>query len=230
MFKVVRGNAGGSMQLLRLRAGYSKARAVSDFGKLFSGQSNKRVVRRVDKNIVFYGGMGVPGRGESAKWWGTNLDARDTYYVVNLKKGTMATLKVRGAHQRRSFPATHGHINMADTSTGANVFRTSASIPHRGWTRSTNRAMEPHFVVLNRVAESTTRADVAAYFASGAQGAPSFGRPGGWDTNVISPGHTFIWKYHVPRGKYVVMCFWPSKMDGQTPHAFMGMFNLVHMS
>ena len=34
----------------------------------------------------------------------------------------------------------------------------------------------------------------------------------------------------MPKGKYLVMCFWPSKMDGVTPHAVMGMFRLFHLS
>src|SRR4249919_3413253 len=34
LFKVVRGNKGGDMQLLRLRAGYSLKHAFSDFNKL----------------------------------------------------------------------------------------------------------------------------------------------------------------------------------------------------
>ena len=46
------------------------------------------------------------------------------------------------------------------------------------------------------------------------------------DTGVISPGHTFRWKYCLPKGKYFSACFWPSKVDG-TPHAFMGMFERV---
>ena len=46
---------------------------------------------------------------------------------------------------------------------------------------------------------------------------------------MISPGHSFVWKYGVPKGKYVVMCFMPSKVDG-TPHALMGMFKLFHLN
>jgi len=46
---------------------------------------------------------------------------------------------------------------------------------------------------------------------------------------VISPGHTMVWKYALPKGKYIIMCFWPSKTDGM-PHFSMGMYKLFHLN
>lgn len=226
LFKVVRGNEGGSMQLLRLKSGYTLAQAASDMGGLFSGDVS--AVRRVDRHIVFYGGMDVPAKGANPNYWGTDIDKAGTYYVVNLNKNQLTALKAKGTHQRRALPGTGGWVNMATASDGSNVFKTPKTDPHKGWMKTTNNAAEPHFVVLNQVQETTTRTDVQNYFNSGDSNPPSFALPGQDETNVISPGHSFVWKYGVPKGKYVVMCFWPSKTDG-TPHAVMGMFKLFHL-
>jgi hypothetical protein len=45
---------------------------------------------------------------------------------------------------------------------------------------------------------------------------------------VISPGHTIVWKYHAPKGRYLALCFYPDKDTG-VPHAFMGMFALLNL-
>jgi hypothetical protein len=230
VFKVYRGGAGGSMQLMRLKSGYSLKQAENDFGGLFTG--NVKAVRRIDKNVVFYGGIDVPAKGVTKpNQWGTKVDATGRYYVVNLEKNTLATLQAKGASQKRSLPATGGYVNMADDA-GANVFKTPAVDPHKGWMKTTNRALEPHFVVLNGVQEATTDQDVTDYIAASAGNPsappPSWALPTGTETNVISPGHSFVWKYAVPKGKYIAMCFWPSKGDG-TPHFDMGMFKLFHL-
>ena len=84
LFKVVRGNAGGSIQVLRLKPGYSLKQAASDFAQ---GVPSRRrptspAVRRVDKNVVFYGGMPVPAKGAKPNWWGVDIDKADTYFVA----------------------------------------------------------------------------------------------------------------------------------------------------
>jgi hypothetical protein len=227
LFKVMPGHTHGTIQVLRLKPGYSLRHATSDFAKAFGQTTDVKAVRRIDRNVVFYGGMGVPAADAKPNWWGVDLDKADRYYAVNLDKNTLTPFTVRGTHQRRSLPAATGWLNMATSSTGANVFRAPKSDPHRGWMRTTNNAAEPHFVVLDRVKESTTKADVLAALSS--PNPPAFDLGTKADTNVISPGHSFVWHYGTHRGKYLAMCFWPSKVDG-TPHAFMGMFKLFHLS
>ncbi len=227
MFKVVRGNTGGSMQLLRLKAGYSLKHAISDFGKAFGPTTNVRAVRRIDRSVVFYGGIPVPAKGDKPNWWGVDVDARDTYFVLNIDKNTLAPLLVKGKHQKRSLPTATGFVNMASAAGGANVFTTPATDPNRGWMRSTNNAAEPHFIILDKVDEATTDQDVADAFMS--PDPPTFFLGQSINAEVISPGHTFVWKYHTSKGKYLATCFWPSKVDG-TPHAIMGMFKLFHLA
>jgi hypothetical protein len=227
-FKVVRGNAGGSMQLLRLKSGYSLRQAKKDMGGVFSG--DVAAVRSVDKHIVFYGGMDVPKKGAPANWWATNVDRAGTYYVVNMNNGSLATLKAKGAHQRRAMPKATSQLNVAP----GNVWKSKDQLAHQGWMKTTNNAEEPHFVVLNQVQEGTTDQDVQDYIdavmsdpQSGDQ-PPSWALPATTETNVISPGHSFTWKYGLPKGEYIAMCFWSSKVDG-TPHFYMGMYKLFHL-
>jgi hypothetical protein len=232
LFKVVRGNAGGEMQILRLKSGYSLKNASSDFGKAF-GAGNVKAIRRIDKNVVFYGGIAVPAKGAKPNFWGTDINKAGKYYVLNLDKNNLATFKAKGTHQRRSLPATDGWLNMATSASGGNVFKSPGTDPHRGWMSTTNNASEPHFVVLNKVKESTTKKDVNDYIASTAGDPnappPSWALRASTDTGFVSPGHTIVWKYHLPIGKYIAMCFWPSKADG-TPHFYMGMYRLFHLN
>jgi hypothetical protein len=224
MFRVVHGNSGGEVQVLRLRSGYSLAKAERDFGKAFSGDVH--AVRRIDSKVVFYGGMTTPRKGDPAARWGTDIDKAGTYYVVNLDKNNLSTFRAKGTHQRRALPSADGHINIA----AGNNWKPGANNPNKGWMKTSNGAKEPHFVDLAHVKQSTTEQQVSDFFAGGAQGRPSFVAADGFETStgLISPGHTFVWKYHAPKGKYVVMCFWSSKVNGM-PHALMGMWKLTQL-
>jgi hypothetical protein len=225
-FKVVRGHRGGGLlEVMRLRKGYSLRHAFSDFGKAFGPTTNVKAVRRIDRNVVFYGGMPAPEKGAPATKWAVDIDAHDKYYAVNLDKNNLSSFMVKGKHQKRSWPSADGRLNMAR----GNVFRSGDSNANKGWMNSTNNAREPHFVDLEHVKKNTTTQEVADFFAN-PTGEPTFFNKDGRsaETGVISPRHTFRWHYHLPRGKYLAMCFWPSKVDG-TPHAFMGMWKLIDL-
>jgi hypothetical protein len=225
LFKVVRGNKGGDMQLLRLRTGYSLKHAFSDFNKLNADPINLKALRRIDRNVIFYGGLPVPAKDARPTWWGVDLDKADKYYVVNGDK--LTSLVTKGRHQRRSLPATNGRLGMKTIAGGANAWAAPTTDPNKGWMKTTNNAAEPHFVVLAKVKESTTDQDVQDALMSDQD--PAFLLGPELDTNIISPGHTFVWKYATSKGKYLALCFWPSKVDG-TPHAVMGMFKLFHLT
>lgn len=220
----------GLMQLMRLKSGYSLPDAFTDFGAAFP-QGNTppdlAAVRRIDKNVVFYGGMETPHKAGKVNMWAVNVDHTGTYYVVNLDANQLTQLKVKGHHQNRAMPAATGTINAAPGPGGAgNAFKPGKHNAHKGWMNTTNTAHEPHFVVTQHVKEKTTKKDIVNALSSNGQ--PKFFLPGGTDTGVISPHHTFRWAYGLPQGKYFVTCFWPSKSDGM-PHAFMGMISLYHL-
>lgn len=220
VFSMTRGNAGGSIEIMRLKAGYSISQAAADFGQLFKGDT--AAIKRIDRLVVFYGGAAVPKTGASQI--GFKLDKRGTYYAVNIDKNTLSTFKVAGAAQSRRLPSADGHLDMIK----GNKFQAPSGLPDAGWLKQTNHTVEPHFMDFEQVKGSTTREQVRKYFDSGAKGRPSFGLPGYAGTLILSPGHTIVWQYAVPKGKYVVACFWPSKMTGM-PHAMMGMWNMLNL-
>jgi hypothetical protein len=230
-FKVVRHGSGGLIQVLRLKSGYTLKQAAKDFGAAFGNKPDVAAIRRIDKKVVFYGGMPTPAKGQTAKW-AVNIDKAGKYYVLNFDKNNLSTFKAKGSHQKRAFPGKDGWINPATASDGVtNIWTAGTHNANKGWMNTTNKAKEPHFVVLDKVKKNTTNQDVQDFFDNGAQGQPPFfvTPPVEFDTGVISPGHTFRWAYHSSKGKYLITCFWPSKMDG-TPHAFMGMWKLTTLS
>jgi len=228
-FRVVRGHGGGLIQVLRLKKGYSIVEAASDFGKAFpeDGPPNLKAIRRIDRKVVFYGGMPTPAKDAPANKWAVNIDKAGRYYVVNLDKNNLSTFKAKGKHQKRSWPSADGKLNIAD----GNVWKPGSDNARKGWMNTTNNAVEPHFVVLNHVKDGTTIQEVQDYFNDpAAPPVPPFAAEDGAeaDTGIISPGHKFRWHYNLPQGSYLAQCYWPSKVDGM-PHALMGMLALMDL-
>jgi len=102
--------------------------------------------------------------------------------------------------------------------------RTPASIPSSGWLKFSNIAESPHFIELAKLAPGKTYADFKQWvrdIKAGKDVPPPFGRFA-LDEGVVSPGHAYSFKYDIPKGDYVVLCFMPDRKTGM-PHAFMGM-------
>jgi hypothetical protein len=228
IFKILPHGKGGDMQVLRLKAGYTLKQAFKDFGAAFAQTPDVKAVRRIDRKVLFYGGNAMAPKGGRANFWGVDLDRADTYYVLNVDSNALTPLKVAGAHQKRGLPAKDGWVNPADASDGVtNIWKVGQHNANKGWMSTTNHAKEPHFVDLTHVKKSTTNQQISDCFAGGAC---DFVAADGAATSagVISPGKKFVWTYRLPKGRYVVDCFWPSKTDG-TPHALMGMFKLLNL-
>jgi hypothetical protein len=219
MFHVRSAGGTGSVEVLRLRHGYTVKMLTKDFGGLFNGDLH--AIRRIDRKVVFYGGTFVE-KGEHPAF-ATWLDA-GRYLVANLDKGTFTWRRVAGRPQHRTHPVATGRLNLYPDD------RISAPVPnqHSGWMRSTNKTDEPHFIDLQHVKWTTTNKKVRKYFESGAQEMPPWALPEHAGTLVISPGHTVWWRYDLPRGKYLAACWWPSDEDGM-PHALMGMWRLTKL-
>jgi hypothetical protein len=222
----------GLVQVFRLKDGYTLPDAFADFDDAF-GSSDPAVVvpaiKRIDKNIVFYGGMPAKGDPSKVHKWAVKIDKVSTYYVANLDQNTLTTFKAKGDKQKRALPDQDGKLNAATGPHGVgNVWKPGKNNASSGWMSTTNNAEEPHFVVLDHVKKSSTIKQVNDCFAG--TGPCNFGAKDGAsvDTGVISPGHTFLWSYHLPKGKYLAQCFWPSKETGE-PHAFMGMVAFIQL-
>ena len=51
-----------------------------------------------------------------------------------------------------------------------------------------------------------------------------------YDSGLVSPGQTVAMNYKLPKGDYVLVCFWPDASMGGMPHAFMGMYRGIKLS
>jgi hypothetical protein len=220
-FRIVHKSGGqASLELLRLRPGYSFKQLRRDIPKITGDPVSTKAVKRVDRNVVFYGGMDVSKKVPSATF-AADIDRAGTYYVVNIFKGQRSTFIAKGHHQRRSHPSADGRINAG----AGNVWLSKATVAHKGWIRTTNKAAEPHFVELDGILDTATDQDVADWF-NNPSGPPTWMSGTSFNTEVISPGHTFYWKFSLPTGRYAIDCFFPSKATGM-PHAFMGMYKVL---
>jgi hypothetical protein len=231
-FKVKNAGGTGLIQLMRLKKGYALTDAFSDFALAFPSDEmtppDVPAVRRIDKNVVFYGGIETPHKAGKVNMWATKIDHGGAYYVVNLDANSLASITVKGSKQKRALPHKTGWINVASGPGGAgNVFKAGKHNATKGWMSTKNTAREPHFVDLEQVKKGTTDADVTAMFEG--SGPPVFKNHGhAVDTGVVSPGHTFLWSYGLAKGRFVALCFWPSKADGM-PHALMGMHKVMNL-
>jgi hypothetical protein len=218
MFKVVtRDKRNHDLQLLRLHRGYTAQQAQADFGKAFSG--DVAAVRRIDANITFLGG--APAKVGKPGWFSVKLHA-NRYMVVDQNGPAMTALTVRGTAPKR--PGVPHSSRILALSYGFDPSLTT--MPASGWTLVGNHSDQPHFVVINRIKESTTRKMVHRYFKSGSQKPPPWGLRANTSTGVISPYKNETLHYDLPAGKYLLMCFWPDDDTGM-PHAYMGMWRIV---
>jgi len=223
-FKLVHKSGGqAALELLRLKSGYSFKHLSRDVPKITGESVDLKALRRIERNVVFYGGMDVSKKVPSAKF-AADVDRAGKYYVVNIFAGGHASFLAKGHHQRRSHPSADGRINAA----AGNVWQSKGTLAHKGWMRTTNNANEPHFVELDGVVDTATDQDVADWFNNPA-GPPTWMSGTSFNTEVISPGHTFYWKFSLPTGRYAIDCFFPSKVNGM-PHAFMGMYKVVTLA
>lgn len=221
----------GLVQIFRLKNGYTLNDAFADFSQLFTDPPTAEsiaAVNRIDKKVVFYGGMEANGKPSAVSKWAVNIDKAGTYYVANLDRNTLTTFTVAGGRQKRTLPHQDGFINPAPgKNASGNTFKAGKHNPASGWMSTTNKAEEPHFVDVEQVKKGTKNSDITAMFHG--TGPNVFVKNGGSaGTGVISPGHRFLWAYQVPKGSYGVLCFWPSKSDGM-PHAVMGMHIVTHL-
>jgi hypothetical protein len=219
LFHVVTHQGDHQMNIVRLRKGYSPPQFAQDIGQAFQG--NVKAVRRVDKNSVFRGGAEArPGNNGA---FSANLGP-NTYYFFDSNSNSFARVRVVGKMSPRTDVRTSSLINIFTYGFGTGAH----SVAHHGWTLLKNRADQPHFIEFQQVKESTTATQVKKYFKGGARGRPSWGLSATEGSGVISPTKTSAMYLNLPAGKYLVACFWPDDNNGM-PHAFMGMWKLIHL-
>jgi uncharacterized cupredoxin-like copper-binding protein len=218
-FHVVGRGGHHSLQLLRFQNGYTAEQLQKDFAG--DPSQDVTIVQRIDNGVVFLGGVDAAPKHPGdlvVKLRATQLIAADFGGDAIAKVNVVGT-----APEQTNVP--HDGTYTA-FSYGWDV---SKHLPTSGMVKFANQADQPHFLVLQRVKDSTTNAKVRKFINSGGQGNPPWVLKASTESGVLSPGKSQLFSYDLPAGKYLVACFWPDYFTGM-PHAFMGMWKLVTLS
>jgi hypothetical protein len=217
-FHVVARDGGHSLQLARLQNGYTMDQLQQDIEPAFGGDVD--AVQRVDNGVLFLGGARArphkPGdmvaRVRAGEVAALDVDGQ----ALGLLQVTGSGGKASASHSGRYTAFSYG-------------WDVSRHLPASGTVKLVNQADQPHFLVLQRVKDSTTNKQARKFVNSGAQGNPPWALKATADTGVLSPGKSQLISYDLPPGKYFIACFWPDYFTG-APHFLMGMWKLVTLS
>ena len=207
-----------AFQVVGLASGYTVEQAMADVENGL--EKNKlKALKRFEANATLLGGTGAT-RDKAGKLV-LDLDPGSYYAVETNRSGAPWTpFTVSGVDTGASMPS-GATLKTVDSTKWA---KKPASIPQSGWLRFRNRADQNHFIVLVKLANGKTVDDFATWIKSGESGPPPIDFRAGLDSGVLSPGHDMAMKYRLPKGNYVLTCFWPDASMKGMPHAFMGMY------
>jgi hypothetical protein len=222
-----------AVQVAQLKKGYTYSDLKADiigFGSTVSnttGMATKAGMKHLHnalRHTTLLGGLDtVPGTIEK----GTVLLARPGNYIVYHDDqglpGQKVNLTVTGPKADRATPRSSATvIAMTDRRFGG-----AKTLPGHGIIKFANHSTEsPHFLVLQQVKAGTTRKEVITALESSAP--PTIFLKGAAETDAISEGQSQTLTLDLPKGTYAEACFFPDPGAGMgTPHAFMGMVNIV---
>ncbi len=225
---VVRSGKPASLQIARLAPTYSKADVSRDVNASMNahGQPDLKALKRFEKNVTLLGG--VPSqRGHRGVMFldlpRGNYIALDTNLRVE-KPGKLLSFTVGGRRVCARMPKAPT-LKVVDEIT----FKGAWKLPHAGLLNFVNRSMDNHFVEIAKLAKGRTMHDVRVWMKKTANGEDAGPPPVDMsvqpvDSGAVSPGHRMVMKYALPRGHYVLLCWWPDAEMGGMPHALMGMY------
>lgn len=225
------GSSSASPTLFHPVPGVSLSKLLADAKDEFSSTlaTAAKGTRELNRDGRFFGlAMVVPGHPETVT---ENLQP-GTYWIGDVA----ATIGAgKPAHLVRitvlpGWDFRYLHADVFVEATLADRFVPSTRTwPHEGSYLFANVSDTIHFMELVPVKNGTTDAQVQAYFNSGAQGPPPFGKAGPAGGNdVATPGNFLRVSYDLPPGTYVLLCFVADDMTGM-PHAFMGMHLVIRL-
>lgn len=191
----------GWAQLARPERGYVLAEFRRDL--TLAARGNAAAAARLDRNVRFLGG--ATNITPPASSFTTTLHA-GRYWLLNFNGGVpyAVPVKVTGRAPASVFPRVAGIITATDRR-----WSVPRTLPASGEVLVHNRSSEPRMVfVLPADAELGLR---ARRLVGGASLASSDG-PGlglGLEnvsmSGLVAPGMSFVWKYNLPKGKYIVI-------------------------
>ncbi|HET7736584.1 MAG TPA: hypothetical protein VFK52_11445 [Nocardioidaceae bacterium] len=212
-----------TLGFVKFKKGYSFKQARADLFATFGG--DLAALHRVNTKSIFLGGLGG-SRGENIT--GSVVLPRGNIVMYDFGGNDLVkvgVLKIGGPKQFRPEPKVNGTVKALDMARWGGA----KTLPHKGTLRFKNEATDsPHFMNLQHVAAGTTRDEVLKCINDPeCQG--DFFREGTAETEVVSPGRSQTLDYDLPRGTYVLMCFYPDHMTG-APHAAMGMVRIIKLT
>lgn len=221
-FRVTTEAKSSGFQLLQLADGYTLEEAIADVD---AGLENNKLkaLRRFEANVTLFGGVFLE-RGKIGKVT-VNLPV-GSYYAADIERNrpsAFTAFTVAGADTGAAMPAGPS-VKAVKNASWAKRPRT---IPRRGMLTFENFSSQNHFLSLVKLQKGKTAKDFAAWLdgiMEGEEGPPPVNFRVTFDSGVVSPGHTVAMNYRLPKGDYVLVCFWPDASMGGMPHAFMGMF------
>jgi len=227
-FRVTTEAKRSGFQLVQLAAGYTLDQAVADIDAGLE-KGKIKALKRFEAHVTLLGGVNVlPGKVGKLT---VNLPV-GSYYAADIDKNrpsAFTAFTVAGADTGASMPegSTVKAVKSASWAKGPK------SIAHRGMLTFKNRTDQNHFVGLARLKKGKTAKDFAAWIDAamkGEEGPPPVDFGVAFDGGVVSPGQTVAMNYKLPKGDYILACFWPDASMGGMPHAFMGMFRGITLT
>lgn len=215
---------------LAVRApGYSKRELSSDVNAAF-GKNNLKALKRFEKNTTLLGGVGSTPDETGVMTVAVPAAPAGRLMAVDaagaFKAGRILDLTVEGDDPgaTAAFDAT---LRAKDETTWV---RRPREIPQEGTLRFVNGAAQNHFVAMVKLRRGKDFSDWKAWVRKISNNKPA--KPPvkfavGLESGVVSPSHEMTFDYSLPRGKYVLTCFWPDASMGGMPHAFMGMSRAI---
>jgi len=214
-----------SFQILRTRHGYSDRELARDIERAFVSENLTALKRFERRTVLLAGAVSQPG---DPAMLHVRLPAGHRYIAVDFN-ASPAHLRQKFHHFSAAGERLHGRLPQVKTvrAIGETTWAAApARIRRHGLLGFANNSSKNHFVVLAKLRHGRTVQDWRDYLdalLNGEDPGPDPTKDAGLDSGVVSPGHRMVFRYHVPRGHYVLTCFWPdADMDG-LPHAFMGM-------
>lgn len=227
-FRVTTEAKSSGFQLVQLAAGYTLDQAIADIDSGLE-KGKLKALKRFEANVTLLGGVSVPS-GKIGKLT-VSLPA-GSYYAADIERNrpsAFTAFTVAGADTGATMPAGPTLTAVKSTSWA----KSPKSISHKGMLTFTNNTDNNHFVGLVKLAKGKTAKDFGKWIDAamqGEEGPPPVNFGVSFDGGVVAPGHTVAMNYKLPKGNYVLACFWPDASMGGMPHAFMGMYRGIKLT
>jgi hypothetical protein len=215
------------LQIIKPHAGYTKREFVRDVRTMFE---DAEVMKRFEASADLVGGVSST-RNRNGVMWARLTTGK--YWMLDvatqqIRKGRILTVRVGGESVGGVLPLRTRirAVNEVDFGPAPRVIRQSGILTLR------NDSAQNHFFSAAKLKRGKTMADFRAWvedlMAGNERPAPVRWNVG-FDSGVVGPDMAMAMQYRVPRGRYVLMCWWPDAEMDNMPHVFMGMYRSLRV-